>query len=45
VEYKEYFKGLELAGLNGIHYRFDTTKGKMVAFRSRREVKLNEELH
>jgi 2,3,4,5-tetrahydropyridine-2-carboxylate N-succinyltransferase len=45
VEYKEYFKGLELAGLNGIHYRLDTTKGKMVAFRSRREVKLNEELH
>jgi 2,3,4,5-tetrahydropyridine-2-carboxylate N-succinyltransferase len=45
AEYKEYFKGLELASLNGIHYRFDTTKGKMVAFRSRREVKLNEELH
>jgi len=45
AEYKEFFKGLELAGLNGIHYRFDTTKGKMVAFRSRREVKLNEELH
>jgi len=45
AEYKEYFKGLELAGLNGIHYRFDTTKGKMVAFRSRREVKLNEALH
>ena len=45
LEYKEYFKGLELAFLNGIHYRFDTTKGKMVAFRSRREVKLNEELH
>ncbi|MEO1923820.1 MAG: 2,3,4,5-tetrahydropyridine-2,6-carboxylate N-succinyltransferase [Nautiliaceae bacterium] len=45
AEYKEYFKGLELAGLNGVHYRFDTTKGKMVAFRSRREVKLNEELH
>ncbi|WP_024789483.1 MULTISPECIES: 2,3,4,5-tetrahydropyridine-2,6-carboxylate N-succinyltransferase [unclassified Lebetimonas] len=45
AEYKEYFKGLELAGLNGIHYRFDTTKGKMTAFRSRREVKLNEELH
>ena len=45
AEYKEYFKGLELAGLNGVHYRFDTTKGKMVAFRSVREVKLNEELH
>ena len=42
---KEIYKGLELAGLNGIHYRFDTTLGKMVAFRSVREVKLNEELH
>ncbi len=45
AEYKEYFKGLELAGLNGVHYRFDTTKGAMVALRSRREVKLNKELH
>jgi len=44
-EYKEFFKGIELAGLNGIHFRLDTTKGKMVAFRSKREVKLNEELH
>ena len=42
---KEVYKGLDLAGLNGIHYRFDTTLGKMVAFRSVREVKLNEELH
>jgi 2,3,4,5-tetrahydropyridine-2-carboxylate N-succinyltransferase len=42
---KETYKGLDLAGLNGIHYRFDTTLGKMVAFRSVREVKLNEELH
>jgi 2,3,4,5-tetrahydropyridine-2-carboxylate N-succinyltransferase len=42
---KEVYKGLELAGLNGIHYRFDTTLGKMTAFRSVREVKLNEELH
>ena len=42
---KEVYKGLELAGLNGIHYRFNTTNGKMIAFRSVREVKLNEELH
>ena len=42
---KEIYKGVDLAGLNGIHYRFDTTLGKMVAFRSVREVKLNEELH
>ena len=44
-ESKDTYKGLDLAGLNGIHYRFDTTLGKMVAFRSVREVKLNEELH
>lgn len=44
-EYKEIFKGEELAGLNGIHFRLDTTTGRMVAFRSRREVKLNRDLH
>ncbi|MRJ05951.1 MAG: 2,3,4,5-tetrahydropyridine-2,6-carboxylate N-succinyltransferase [Epsilonproteobacteria bacterium] len=45
VEYKGIFKGVELAGLNGIHFRLDTTTGKMVAFRSKRQVKLNDELH
>ena len=42
---KEYFKGAELANLNGIHYRQDSTTGEMIARRSTREVKLNEELH
>ncbi len=45
IEDKEIFKGIELAGLNGIHYRQDSVHGKMRAFRSQREVKLNEELH
>ncbi len=45
IEDKEIFKGIELAGLNGIHYRQDSIHGKMRAFRSQREVKLNEELH
>jgi 2,3,4,5-tetrahydropyridine-2-carboxylate N-succinyltransferase len=45
AEYKEFFKGAELAGLHGIHYRLDSTTGKMVAFRSKRKVELNEELH
>ena len=45
IEDKEIFKGAELQGLSGIHYRIDSTTGQMVARRSTREVKLNEELH
>jgi 2,3,4,5-tetrahydropyridine-2-carboxylate N-succinyltransferase len=45
LEDKEIFKGTELQGLNGIHYRVDSTTGEVVARRSTREVKLNEELH
>ena len=45
LEDKELFKGAELQGLNGVHYRIDSTTGEMVARRSTREVKLNEELH
>jgi 2,3,4,5-tetrahydropyridine-2-carboxylate N-succinyltransferase len=39
------FKGAILANLNGIHYRQDSITGTVRAFRSTREVKLNEELH
>jgi 2,3,4,5-tetrahydropyridine-2-carboxylate N-succinyltransferase len=39
------FKGKDLAGLNGIHYRQDSITGEIKAFRSTRKVKLNEELH
>ncbi|WP_456380990.1 tetrahydrodipicolinate N-succinyltransferase N-terminal domain-containing protein [Hydrogenimonas sp.] len=45
VEDENIFKGLELAGKNGIHFRQNSTTGQMIAMRSRREVKLNEELH
>ncbi len=45
AEYKEIFKGVELAGLNGLHFRQDSTTGQMKVFRSNKEVKLNEELH
>ncbi len=45
LEDKEYFKGAELSNLNGIHYRQDSTTGEIIAKRSTREVKLNEELH
>ncbi|MEA3554285.1 MAG: tetrahydrodipicolinate N-succinyltransferase N-terminal domain-containing protein [Campylobacterota bacterium] len=34
-----------LQGLNGIHFRQDSTTGTYVAMRSTREVKLNSELH
>ena len=45
LEDKSIFKGSELQGLDGIHYRMDSTTGEIVAMRSTREVKLNEELH
>ncbi len=45
AEYKEFYKGRELAGLNGLHFRQDSTTGQMKVFRSNKEVKLNEELH
>lgn len=38
-------KGKELVGLNGIHYRQDSTTGQLVIRRSTREVKLNADLH
>ena len=45
LEDKTTFKGVELQGLNGIHYRQNSTTGEIVAQRSTREVKLNEDLH
>ncbi|SHO80296.1 2,3,4,5-tetrahydropyridine-2,6-dicarboxylate N-succinyltransferase [hydrothermal vent metagenome] len=45
LEEKEIFKAKELMGLNGIHFRRDSITGKVVALRSVREVKLNDELH
>ncbi len=45
IEEKEIFKGAELQGLNGIHYRKDSLTGEVIAKRSTREVKLNKELH
>jgi 2,3,4,5-tetrahydropyridine-2-carboxylate N-succinyltransferase len=45
LEDKEIFKGVELQGLNGVHYRQDSTTGKIIAKRSTKEIKLNEELH
>ena len=40
-----FFKGLELAGLHGIHFRQNSVNGMIMAARSKREIKLNSELH
>ena len=45
LENKTTFKGEELQGLNGIHYRQNSLTGEIIARRSTREVKLNEDLH
>jgi 2,3,4,5-tetrahydropyridine-2-carboxylate N-succinyltransferase len=42
---KDVFKGAELSGLNGLHFRQDNATGKLVAFRSKFEIKLNKDLH
>ncbi|SFV49983.1 2,3,4,5-tetrahydropyridine-2,6-dicarboxylate N-succinyltransferase [hydrothermal vent metagenome] len=41
----EVFKGKQLAGLNGLHFRQNSQTGEITASRSKREVKLNAELH
>jgi len=41
----EVFKGKELSGLNGLHFRQDSTSGQLIARRSTREIKLNADLH
>ena len=45
LESKTTFRADELQGLNGLHFRQDSTTGEMIVRRSTREVKLNEELH
>ncbi len=41
----EVFKGKDLAGLNGLHFRQNSQTGEIVASRSTREIKLNADLH
>jgi len=38
-------KGAEFSGLNGLHFRTNSNTGKLVAFRSKFEIKLNKDLH
>ncbi|NEW60481.1 2,3,4,5-tetrahydropyridine-2,6-carboxylate N-succinyltransferase [Sulfurovum sp. bin170] len=45
LEDNRIFRADALQGLNGLHFRQDSTTGKMVVNRSVREVKLNAELH
>ncbi|EAJ0348275.1 2,3,4,5-tetrahydropyridine-2,6-carboxylate N-succinyltransferase [Campylobacter lari] len=42
---KDIYKGLELAGLNGLHFRQDSQSGVMIAALNKKAVKLNEDLH
>ncbi len=41
----EIFKGKDLAGLNGLHFRQNSLTGEIIAKRSTREIKLNADLH
>ena len=45
LEEKTLFRADEFQGLNGLHFRQDSTTGETIVRRSIREVKLNEELH
>jgi 2,3,4,5-tetrahydropyridine-2,6-dicarboxylate N-succinyltransferase len=38
-------KGSDIGGFKGVHFRQNSTNGKIMAFRSKREIKLNEALH
>ena len=45
MDTKTVFKGKELAGFNGLHFRQNSEDGQITVFRSQREVKLNNQLH
>jgi len=45
LESKSIFKGVELQGLDGVHFRQDSLTGELIARRSTRKVILNDELH
>jgi len=40
-----FYKGRELSGLHGVHFRQDSKSGTMIAFRSNKEIALNADLH
>ncbi|MWV62444.1 dapD [Helicobacter saguini] len=45
IESSNIYKGRNLSGMNGIHFRINTQNGQLIAFRSNREIKLNADLH
>ncbi len=45
LDNKTTFRADEFQGLNGLHFRQDSTTGEYIVRRSTREVKLNEDLH
>ncbi len=45
LDNKTTFRADELQGLNGLHFRQNSTTGEVIVRRSTREVKLNAELH
>ncbi|RUM70588.1 MAG: 2,3,4,5-tetrahydropyridine-2,6-carboxylate N-succinyltransferase [Sulfurovum sp.] len=45
LESQETFRADALQGLNGLHFRQNSTTGEIIVNRSTREVKLNSELH
>ncbi len=44
-EIKELMRGMDFQGVNGVHFRQNSVTGQIIAMRSTREVKLNEDLH
>ena len=42
---KDIYKGLELANLNGLHFRMNSQTGKMSVSLNKKAIKLNEALH
>lgn len=42
---KEIYKGIELKGLNGLHFRQDSISGAMIVSLNKKAIKLNEALH
>ncbi|WP_072681884.1 tetrahydrodipicolinate N-succinyltransferase N-terminal domain-containing protein [Arcobacter sp. LA11] len=44
-EIKTSMKGVEFQGVNGVHFRVNSSTGQTIAMRSTREVKLNADLH
>ncbi len=42
---KTSMKGVEFQGVNGVHFRVNSSTGQSIAMRSTREVKLNADLH